>query len=288
MTDFSSSAGLIETCWKFLVLGAIQGLTEFLPISSTAHLKVLPILFGWGDPGVSVTAVLQLGSMFAVITYFWKDLYGMYKGMDLAIRRKQFHKPNARLAIAILLGTIPIAFAGTTIKWVWIDFDRSPIRSIPIIAGVSIAMGLLLALAEYCSNPKKIIQNIQPKDGVLVGFSQALALIPGVSRSGVTLTTSLLFGWRREDAARFSFLLGIPAITLAGLAEINEALQQQISNGIWPLIIGISSSIVVSWFAIDWLLRYLRHNKAWLFVGYRLIFGLSLIVWWLYGLPTKA
>jgi undecaprenyl-diphosphatase len=270
---------VLQACWRFLVLGVVQGLTEFLPISSTAHLKVVPVLLGWGDPGVSVTAVIQLGSILAVIAFFRDDLRQVAAGVVSGLRQRQWQDPQARLGLAILLGTLPILVAGLAIKLGVRDFDQSPLRSLTSIAVVSIVMALFLALAEQLGSRRRLLQQVQVRDGVLVGLAQALALIPGVSRSGSTLTASLFDGWHRADAARFSFLLGIPAITIAGLVELNEAFSQPLPGGVLPLLVGIGSSALVSWLAIAWLLRFLQQHSTWWFVGYRLFFGFGLLLW---------
>ncbi|MEY3767051.1 MAG: hypothetical protein RLZZ11_118 [Cyanobacteriota bacterium] len=269
----------METCWRYLVLGVVQGLTEFLPISSTAHLKVVPVLLGWGDPGVAVTAVIQLGSILAVIAYFRADLRQVLVGVGQGLRERRWSDPQARLGLAIALGTLPIVIVGLAIKLLVPDFDQSPLRSLHSIAVVSIVMALLLALAEQLGSRRRLLQQVRVRDGVLVGLAQALAVIPGVSRSGSTLTASLLDGWNRADAARFSFLLGIPAITLAGLVELKDAFSQPVTGGVLPLLVGIVSAAVVSWLAIAWLLRFLQNHSTWWFVGYRLFFGAGLLLW---------
>jgi undecaprenyl-diphosphatase len=270
--------GLLTACWHDFVLGVVQGLTEFLPISSTAHLKVLPVLLGWGDPGVAVTAVIQLGSIVAVLAYFRRDLQQVLAATFQALRQGSWQAPEARLGLAIALGTLPIVLAGLAIKALVPDFDNSPLRSLPVIGVVSIVMALLLGLAEQLGRRRRQLGDVRVRDGLLVGLAQALAVIPGVSRSGSTLTASLFDGWRRADAARFSFLLGIPAITLAGLVELKDALHQPMAGGALPLLVGVLSATVVSWLAIAWLLRFLQHHSTWWFVGYRLIFGLGLLL----------
>ncbi len=272
------SLGVLEACWRYGVLGVVQGLTEFLPISSTAHLKVVPVLLGWGDPGVSVTAVIQLGSIVAVIAYFRRDLQQVAQAMGTALRQGRWQEPDARLGLAILLGTLPILVAGLGIKLFVPDFDHSPLRSLRSIGVVSIVMALLLGLAERLGSRRRALEAVRVRDGWLVGLAQTLALVPGVSRSGSTLTASLLDGWNRADAARFSFLLGIPAITIAGLVELKDAFAQPLVGGALPLLVGIASAALVSWLAIAWLLRFLQQHSTWWFVGYRLFFGLGLIL----------
>ena len=275
-----SDSGLLEAIWRNLVLGVVQGLTEFLPISSTAHLKVVPVLVGWGDPGVSAIAVIQLGSIAAVIGYFRHDLRSVLRGISGAVRRGQWREPDARLGIAMAVGTVPILIAGLVIKLCWPGYETSPLRSVPAIAIVSIVMAVLLALAEKFGPRSKRLAQVEGRDGLVVGLAQALALIPGVSRSGSTLTASLFDSWKRPDAARFSFLLGIPAITLAGIVELKNAFADFSLVGVLPLMVGILSAAVVSWLAIDWLLKYLQRHSTWIFVIYRLLFGVLLLAWW--------
>jgi len=286
MTDVVAVPGLLEACWRNLILGVVQGLTEFLPISSTAHLKVVPVLAGWGDPGVSVTAVIQLGSIAAVIAYFRSDLQQVLRGIGQAVGRGQWREPEARLGLAMAVGTLPILVAGFVIKVFWPGYSTSPLRSVPSIAVVSIVMALLLALAEKLGPRLKTLPQVQGRDGLVVGLAQALAIIPGVSRSGSTLTASLFDGWQRADAARFSFLLGIPAITIAGLVELKDAVADPNTGGVLPLLVGIVSAAVVSWLAIDWLIRYLQRHSTWIFVAYRLLFGVALLAWWTTAAPN--
>ena len=265
-------------CWHALVLGVVQGLTEFLPISSTAHLKVVPVLLGWGDPGIAFTAVIQLGSIAAVLAYFRRDLVAVGRGVARACRHGPWRDPSARLGVAIGLGTVPILVAGLALK-VWVPaYENSPLRSMTSIAIVSIVMALLLALAELVGRRQRRIEGVLPRDGLLVGAAQALALVPGVSRSGSTLTASLFDGWERADAARLSFLLGIPAISLVGLVELREAVLHPSNGGVLPTLVGVLSAAAVSWLAIAWLLRFLQQHSTWIFVGYRLVFGLVILL----------
>jgi undecaprenyl-diphosphatase len=267
-----------EACWHALVLGVVQGLTEFLPISSTAHLKVVPVVLGWGDPGVAFTAVIQLGSIAAVLAYFRNDLAEVFAGILRAFRYGQWSDPSARLGVAIAIGTVPIVLAGLALKLWFPGYENSAVRSLRMIAIVSIVMALLLALAEMVGRRRRRLDQVVPRDGLLVGAAQALALLPGVSRSGSTLTASLFDGWQRPAAARFSFLLGIPAITLAGLVELKEGLSAPANGGAIPLLVGIVSAAVVSWLAIAWLLQFLQQHSTWVFVGYRLLFGMVILI----------
>jgi undecaprenyl-diphosphatase len=223
--------------------------------------------------------VIQLGSIVAVFAYFWSDLQQVGRGIGRAIRHGQWAEPSARLGIAMAIGTLPIVIGGLAIKRWLPDYDNSPLRSMTSIAIVSIVMALLLALAEWVGSRHRDIEQVTARDGLLVGLAQALALVPGVSRSGSTLTASLLYGWQRPAAARFSFLLGLPAITLAGLAELKDALASPANGGPLPMLVGLLSALVVSWLAIAWLLRYLQRHGTWVFVVYRLLFGGAILLW---------
>jgi undecaprenyl-diphosphatase len=227
---------------------------------------------------VAVTAVIQLGSIAAVLAYFRDDLLEVARGMARASRGGHWSDPQARLGVAIALGTLPIVIAGLLLKKFVPDYDASPLRGMTSIAIVSIVMALLLGLAEVVGRRRRPLAQVLPRDGVLVGLAQALALVPGVSRSGSTLTASLFDGWQRPAAARFSFLLGIPAITLAGLVELKDALEAPANGGPLPMLLGIVSAAAVSWLAIAWLLRYLQNHGTWLFVAYRLLFGLAILL----------
>ena len=271
--------GLALACWRALVLGVVQGLTEFLPISSTAHLKAVPVLLGWGDPGVAVTAVLQLGSIMAVIAYFRKDLRQLSLGLLRGLRQGNLDIPEARLGLAIAVGTVPILVAGLTIRLFFYGaYGASVLRSLAGIGVVSMVMAALLALAERLGQRRYSLAQVTVTAGWLLGLAQMLALVPGVSRSGSTLTAALLMGWQRVAAARFSFLLGIPAITMAGLAELKEALTSSGLGGVLPLVVGVLSAALSSWLAIAWLLRFLQQHSTWVFVLYRLGFGVVLVV----------
>ncbi|GAB4191599.1 MAG: undecaprenyl-diphosphate phosphatase [Coleofasciculaceae cyanobacterium] len=264
--------------FQAIVLGMVQGLTEFLPISSTAHLKVVPVALGWGDPGVAFTAVIQLGSIAAVLWYFWSDLVQVTTGSFKAIRKADYQSNDFRMALGIVLGTIPIVFFGLLIKKFIPDFDNSPLRSTVSIAIASIVMSLLLGVAEKVGKRKRNFEELGVLDGVIMGLGQAMALMPGVSRSGSTLTTGLFMGLERATAARFSFLLGIPAITLAGLVEFKGVLEAGLGDGAMvSLAIGVISSAIFSYLSIAWLIRFLQTQSTWVFIWYRLVFGMTIL-----------
>jgi undecaprenyl-diphosphatase len=265
--------------FQAIILGLVQGLTEFLPISSTAHLKVVPVAFGWGDPGVSFTAVIQLGSIAAVLSYFWQDLTQVLAGSIQAIKAKNYQSNEFRLALGIAIGTLPIVFFGLMLKIFVPDLDNSAFRSMTTIAIASIVMAILLGLGEYIGKHQRNYDHITTKDGILMGLAQCLALIPGVSRSGSTITAGLFINLERSTAARFSFLLGIPAITLAGLVELKDILDKSFTGGeIKVLTIGVISSAVFSYLAIAWLIKYLQKKDTWIFVWYRLGFGIVILI----------
>ncbi|MGH2416002.1 MAG: undecaprenyl-diphosphate phosphatase, partial [Microcystaceae cyanobacterium] len=233
---------------------------------------------GWGDPGVAFTAVIQLGSIAAVLWYFWADLTQITRGMIKSIRTSDYKSQSFRLALGIGLGTLPILFLGLLLKIFVPDLDRSPLRSMTTIAIASIVMALLLALAERLGSHKRDFKRLRWQDGVLMGLAQSMALIPGVSRSGSTITAGLFINLERATAARFSFLLGIPAITLAGLVELKDVIEQGFENTAWfPLVVGLISSTIFSYVAIAWLIRYLQRQDTWVFVWYRLAFGLAIL-----------
>lgn len=269
-----------------LTLGVVQGLTEFLPISSTAHLRVVPALCHWQDPGAAYSAVIQLGSVVAVLAYFFKDLVSIATGALAAVKNKDYGDRDLRMVGAIVVGTIPICVIGLLLKPL-LEQDNGPLRSINVIACASIVMGLLLVVAEKFAKHVRGLDDITGKDGALVGLAQAIALIPGCSRSGSTLTMAMLLGLKRSEAARFSFLLGIPAVTLAGLLELYHMVKDGLgsdSTGLTSLVVGLVSSTVVSYLSIAWLIRYLQQHNTWIFVGYRLIFGVSLLLLSMNGL----
>ncbi len=261
-----------------IFLGFVQGATEFLPISSTAHLKVVPVVLGWGDPGVAFSAVIQLGSIAAVLWYFWKDLSRIFKGATRAMVLGDYMDFDFRLCLGILFGTIPILFCGLLIKVLIPDFDNSPLRSMSAIAIASIIMSIFLGLAEKFSTRQRDFENLLMLDGLLMGVAQALALIPGVSRSGSTLTAGLFLNLERETAARFSFLLGIPSISLAGLVQLQAVVAAGVDGSqMTALAFGIISSAVFSYLAIASLLRFLKTQSTWVFFWYRLIFGIFIL-----------
>ena len=264
--------------FRAIVIGIVQGLTEFLPISSTAHVKIVPVLLGWGDPGVSFTAVIQLGSIAAIFWYFWDDLYSVTRNTIKAAIARDFASQDFRIGFGIILGTVPAVLVGLFIKVLVPGYDHSIVRSTEAIAITSIVMAALLGLAEIVGQRKRDFSRLTQRDGILVGCAQALAIIPGVSRSGSTLTAGLLLGLKRETAARFSFLLGTITITLAGLVSLPDLFAGDSAVGIAPLIAGLLAAVVFSYLSIAWLIEFLKKHSTWIFVWYRLAFGAVLLI----------
>jgi undecaprenyl-diphosphatase len=271
--------GFVELGYaKVAVLGVVQGITELLPISSTAHMRIVPALLGWRDPGSAFSAAMQLAALAAVVSYFWTDVRTITQGSLSAIVRLDFRDWNFRFALWIALATIPIVFFGVLLAPV-LNACNSPLRGLVVIGLASLVMAGLLALAERFSNRLRTMDNVTLKDAMIVGLAQAGALIPGVSRSGSTLTAALFLNLHREEAARFSFLLGVPAIALAGLKELYELHKAGLDLHGWSiLIVGLVIASISAFVAIWGLLRILENFSAWPFVIYRAFIGIVLLV----------
>jgi undecaprenyl-diphosphatase len=255
-----------------IVLGIVQGLTEFLPISSTGHLRIVPAFLGWDDPGAAFTAVTQLGTMAAVLLYFREDL----TRIAIAWWRSVWDRPlrselDARLGWYIVLGTIPIGIFGVLFR----DQIETGARDLYLIGVALIVLGLVLLLAEKVGTRERSIEQIRTKDGFAIGFAQALALIPGVSRSGATITAGLFMGLDRPAAARFSFLLSVPAVVLSGLLELGTILSDDEGDhtSLMALVVATLMAFVSGYAAIAWLLRFLSTHSTVIFVVYRVALG---------------
>jgi undecaprenyl-diphosphatase len=269
---------------KVAALGVLQGMTELLPISSTAHMRVVPALLGWQDPGSAFSAAMQVAALAAVVSYFWSDVETLAVGATGAILRGNFRDWNFRFCVWILLATLPIIIAGILLSPV-LNACNSPLRTLSVIGISCVVMGGLLALAELYSLHKRTLDHVGLRDAMIVGFAQIGALIPGVSRSGSTLTAALFLDLERAQAARFSFLLGIPAIAAAGLKEIWELHKAHLGLHGWSvLIFGLIIASISSFVAIWGLLRILERFSAWPFVVYRLLLGVFLLVGVYWGL----
>ena len=260
------------------ILGIIQGITELLPISSTAHMRIVPAVLGWHDPGSAFSAAMQLAALAAVVSYFWRDVSAVTTGSIGAWQRRDFQHPMFRLAVAIVLATIPIGIAGLALSHV-LNSCGSPLRSLSVIGYSCIAMAVLLAIAELVCKHQRTVGEMRLRDALIVGIAQVGALIPGVSRSGSTLTAALFLNFKREEAARFSFLLGLPAIALAGLKEIWVLLHAQIPAHAWSLLLfGLVVASVSAFCAIWGLMKFLERFSTWPFIVYRALLGVFLLV----------
>tara|TARA_B100000242_G_scaffold251925_1_gene193804 strand:+ start:644 stop:1444 length:801 start_codon:yes stop_codon:yes gene_type:complete len=260
---------------EFILYGLIQGLTEFVPVSSTAHLKVIPLLLGIDDPGPSLSAIIQLGSVLALIWYFRDDI------SKLRIQTSKdffYHILNERLLRSILIGTIPIILFGGAIKLFVPYFFNNILRSNLSIAIVSFIMAIFMFIADSSKKGSITLNNHNYLDSFLIGFSQAFAIFPGVSRSGITLSTALISGWERRDAAKFSFLLGIPSISLAAIVELFSSFNDFTSLSILPLFVGLITTFISSLLAIDFLLKYVSSNGLKLFIIYRFVFAFVILL----------
>lgn len=265
------------TILQAIILGIIQGLTEYLPISSTAHLRIIPALCGWPDPGAAFTAVIQLGTLLAVFVYFRGDLRTLIAGSYRELAARNYAGRNLRLGAAILVGTVPIGVAGLLGKH-WIENE---LRGLPVIAGALIALALLLAWAEKAAARNRGLEALSFWEIQLIGLAQALALIPGASRSGTTLTAALWLGLRRDEAARFSFLLGIPAIAAAGLFELKELVETGFTGDtLMTVVIGTGAAFGSGLLAISFLLHFLKKHSTLVFIGYRLLLGAAILALW--------
>ena len=255
---------------EYILYGLIQGLTEFIPVSSTAHLKVISLFLGIDDPGQSLSAIIQLGSVFALVWYFRNDIFKLRSDSSKVFCDYLF---NRRLLISILIGTIPIILLGGTIKLFNPYFFVNTLRSNFSIALVSLLMSIFMYIADSSKKGSINLKNHSYSNSLLIGLSQALAIFPGVSRSGVTISTALVSGWERGDAARFSFLLGMPAISLAATVEFISSFNEFSSLSFPPLIVGLIATFASSLLAIDFLLKYFSTNGLKIFIIYRVVFS---------------
>jgi undecaprenyl-diphosphatase len=260
---------------KFILYGLIQGLTEFIPVSSTAHLKVISIFLGIDDPGASLSAIIQLGSVLAIAWYFRNDILNFRSKSSNKLLE---HLLNERLSRSIFIGTIPILLLGGSIKIFSPYFFDNVLRSNLSIALVSFLMAFFMYLADNSKKGSINIKNHNFSDSFLIGFFQAFAIFPGVSRSGVTISSALISGWERRDAAKFSFLLGMPAISIAAIVEFISSFDEFFSLGFLPLFVGLITTFFSSLLAIDFLLKYFSANGLKIFIIYRVIFGVVILL----------
>ena len=265
--------GLLE----IIVLAIVQGLTEFLPISSTAHLRIVPALLDWKDPGAAYTAVIQIGTLVAVLTYFWRDVVRILHAMLADLRNgKLATTHDAQLGWMIAVGTLPIIVCGVLFK----TAIKTTLRSLYVIIAALAGVAVLLAIAELFVHRRRVagiagrdVDQVTWRDAIVVGCAQACALVPGTSRSGATILGGLCCGLTREAAARFSFLLSIPSILAAGLFELFEAREELLAtrSHVVELVVALVVTAVVGYATIPWLLGFLRKHSTFVFIVYRLL-----------------
>jgi undecaprenyl-diphosphatase len=257
-----------------IVLGIVQGLTEFLPVSSSGHLRITSAIFFGRDAGASFTAVTQLGTEAAVLIFFFKDIWRIIRTWVLGLFDRSVRSSlDYRMGWYVIVGTIPIGIFGLLFK----DQIRTAGRNLWLISFTLIFFGLVLAFAEYWGRQTRTLENFRMRDGVIMGFAQAAALIPGVSRSGGTLTAGLLLNLTRETAARYSFLLAIPAVVISGVFSIPDVFEPSAAGTAAPsvaqMVVATVIAFAIGYAAIAWLLRYVAHHTLYLFVLYRVALG---------------
>ncbi|MFG2526674.1 undecaprenyl-diphosphate phosphatase [Streptomyces sp. NPDC048516] len=269
--------------FESFVLGLVQGLTEFLPISSSAHLRMTAAFAGWQDPGAAFTAITQIGTEAAVIIYFRKDIGRIISAWARSLFNRELrHDHDAQMGWLVIVGSIPIGVLGITLK----DAIEGPFRDLRLIATTLIVMGVVLGIADRlaardetggrhrAAEQRKSLTDLSVKDGLLYGICQAMALIPGVSRSGATISGGLLMGYTRESAARYSFLLAIPAVLASGVFELKDAGEGHVSWG--PTLFATLIAFVVGYAVIAWFMKFISHNSFMPFVIYRILLGIAL------------
>jgi undecaprenyl-diphosphatase len=263
--------------FEAVVLGIVQGLTEFLPISSSAHLRIVSELFGWDDPGAAFTAITQIGTELAVVLYFRHDIWRIIVAWLGSLTGRRKADPDARMGWLIIVGSIPIVILGLLFK----DRIETTLRDLRIVAIALVAFSLVLYWADQVGAKKRELDDLTVGHGIAYGLAQAMALIPGVSRSGGTITMGLFLGYTREAAARYSFLLAIPAVLGSGLYEAYKGLKGDVAGPPvdWPpTILATVLAFVVGLSVIAWLLRYLTRGSFTPFVVYRVVLGLLVLV----------
>lgn len=271
--------------YQAIILGIVQGATEFLPISSTGHLRLIPRLFGWNDAGLAFDVALHAGTLLAVISYFWRDWIDVMRPVvNSALRKPHAASPHfgRNLFWGIVIGCIPAGVFGLLLKDTIDRFEQSPsldTQVMVIVASMLIVVGIVMyACDKYGSKKKKKLAQMSFMDWIFIGLAQAAALVPGVSRSGATISAGLFRGMDRDAAARFSFLLSTPIILVATLAHIPEIMHEGIPHDqLMAFIAGVISSAIVGYIAIRFLLGYLRKHSVNVFVWYRLALGIFIL-----------
>ncbi|WP_040160818.1 undecaprenyl-diphosphate phosphatase [Mobilicoccus massiliensis] len=266
-----------------ITLGVVQGLTEFLPISSSAHVSIAGRLFGGTDPGAAFTAITQLGTETAVLLYFRKDIARIVRRWCAAVAGRIPHSdPDARMGWMVIVGTLPIGVLGLTLS----DLITGPFRNLWVTATMLLVFALVIAYADRHATQRKRLSDLSVRDGVAFGFFQALALIPGVSRSGGTIAGGLFMGYDREAAARYSFLLAIPAVLLSGFQQLFDIAGDPVPPAWGQIAVATLIAFVIGYAVIAWLLRYVSTHDFTIFVVYRIV--LALVLFGLLGAGVLA
>lgn len=262
-----------------IILGLVQGLTEFLPVSSSAHLRVVgEFLPGASDPGAAFTAISQIGTELAVLLYFWRDIQRIITQWCRALAGKVKHSdPDVRMGWLIIVGSLPIGILGLLFE----DSIDTTFRSLWLVATMLIVFGVFLAIADTWGRQIKPIRKLTWRDGILYGFAQALALVPGVSRSGGTITMGLALGYTREAAARYAFLLAVPAVFASGFYKLGQSIVSPDPNAAYGMpetIVATIVAFIVGYAVISWLMRFISNNSFRVFVWYRILLGIALYI----------
>ena len=268
---------MIDMTWlQAIVLGAVQGLTEFLPISSSGHLRIVSSVFWNEDAGASFTAVTQLGTEAAVLLFFWRDIVRIVKAWFVGLKQKDERGLDYRMGWYVIIATIPIGVLGLLFK----DQIRTGARNLYLIAFMLIAFAIVIAIAEKVGRKARPIEKLTTRDGIVMGLAQCLALVPGVSRSGATTSAGLFLGLEREAAVRFSFLLAIPAVTASGLFSLPDAFEP-VGSGLAAsgaqLLVATVIAFGLGYASIAWLLKFVTNHSLYWFVGYRIALGVVVL-----------
>jgi len=260
------------TAFQALVLGILQGLAEFLPISSSAHLALAPWAFGWPEPGLAVDVALHIGTLVAVLAYFWDEWFKLIVAALEIVRTRRIQTSEQRRVMYLIVATIPGGIAGVLLN----DYAESTFRSPVLIAIAMGAMGVVLWLVDRVRPATRPLNEIRWSDAILIGVAQAAALLPGVSRSGATITAGRALALDRASAATFSFLMSMPIIAAAAMFKVPHLLRT--GGGSWPLLVGVLASAVSGWLAIAIVMRYVRTHSYGIFAAYRLLLGAAVLV----------
>lgn len=262
------------TLWQVIVLGFLQGATEFLPVSSSGHLVIVPYLLKWQDPGLMLDAMLHLGTILAVIVYFWKDLWQVAIAVLQSLQKRSLADPNARLGWCLALATIPGAIGGFLLE----DMFESWFGAPRIVAGFLVGTAVVLLLGEFLGKKTRTLDTLSWAHALGIGLAQMLAIAPGLSRSGATISAGMLLGYRRDEAARFSFLLSVPIVLGSGGYQILKLLTGNAETVSWGLAgVGVVTAAITGYLAITGLLALVRRQSLWPFAAYCAVFGILVL-----------